>query len=83
MILFVAVILMVLGGLNIIIKKTTIIFSLGIFYLLSSPVGSIPDEQTHFYRAFEISCGNMVSQHLGESGAGGNVYPVEVSNYAI
>ena len=82
MILFVAVILMVLGGVKEIIIMATILFSLGIFYLLSSPVGSIPDEQTHFYRAFEISCGNMVSQHLGESGAGGNVFPVELSNYA-
>ncbi len=80
--LLIIVILLVLSGIKETVIMATILFSLGCFYLLGSPLGSIPDEQTHFYRAFEISCGNLLSQHLGETGAGGNTFPVEVANYA-
>lgn len=34
-----------------------------------------PDEPNHFYRAFELSCGKLVSEHIGENGVGGNYLP--------
>lgn len=52
-----------------------LIILLGILYYVSFPIFRAPDEINHYMRAFEISQGNMVSQHVGGSGVGGNLLP--------
>ena len=52
---------------------------LGIFYLLLIPVGLVPDEKSHFGRAYEIASGHLIS-NVNKDGSGGNVLPVEVSD---
>lgn len=48
---------------------------IGILYFVTLPVFRAPDEINHYMRAFEISQGNLVSQHMGEDGVGGNYLP--------
>lgn len=50
---------------------TTII--LGIFFMALIPVGSVPDEKSHFLRSYEISEGYLVSDKNDE-GRGGRVF---------
>lgn len=52
-----------------------IVVALGLVYFFVIPVGMVPDESTHFYRAYEISRGHMISEHVGEEGVGGNYLP--------
>ncbi|MFV0250421.1 MAG: DUF2142 domain-containing protein [Bacilli bacterium] len=51
---------------------------LGLSYLLAIPIGRVPDEQTHFLRAYEISEGYLVSDKSSK-GSGGR----ELSNDVI
>lgn len=48
---------------------------IGILYFATLPVFRAPDEINHYMRAFEISQGNFVSEHMGEDGVGGNYLP--------
>lgn len=59
-----------------------VILVLSIFYLIKIPVGMVPDEPAHYYRAFEISEGHMVSLIADSNGAGGNYLPEGVYQYA-
>ncbi len=52
-----------------------ILIILGVVYFGICPLGMMPDEANHFFRAFEISCGEWTSQHMGEDGEGGNYLP--------
>ena len=52
---------------------------LGMLYFFLIPVGRVPDEMNHFYRAYEISNGNFVSTHDEEHGSG-NDYSVKVGS---
>ena len=58
-----------------------ILFSLGIAYYVICPLGTAPDEMQHFYRAYEISQGDMLSKHLGKEGTGGNFLPASLVEY--
>jgi len=49
----------------------------GIFYMALIPVGLVPDEKSHFLRAYEIADFHLVSDK-NEDGLGGRVYPKEL-----
>lgn len=49
-----------------------------LLYFASLPVFRAPDEINHYMRAFEISEGNFISQHMGDTGVGGNYLPQEL-----
>ena len=51
----------------------------GIIYFAVFPLGEIPDENRHFYRAFEVSCGSMISEQI--EGGGGACLPVALTQY--
>lgn len=51
----------------------------GIIYFAVFPLGEIPDENGHFYRAFEVSCGSMISEQI--EGGGGAYLPVALTQY--
>lgn len=51
----------------------------GIIYFAVFPLGEIPDENGHFYRAFEVSCGSMISEQI--EGGGGACLPVALTQY--
>lgn len=43
---------------------------IGIFYVLALPIGRAPDEESHFFRAYEISTGHLVSDTTNEGSIG-------------
>lgn len=45
------------------------------------PLGMAPDESNHFLRAYEIANVGLVSQHIGESGVGGNYLPNMIRSF--
>lgn len=56
-------------------KFYIIIFLLvGLFYFFIYPIGTVPDEYNHFYRAYEISEGHMVSD-INENNIAGRDLP--------
>lgn len=57
------------------ILMSALLIILSAIYFWLCPVGMAPDEDRHFYRAYEVSCGGLISQHMGETGEGGNVLP--------
>lgn len=54
---------------------------LGSIYMWLCPPGIAPDENNHFYRAFEISCGNLLSRCLRADGVGGDYLPSALEEY--
>ena len=54
---------------------------IGVIYMNIFPNGSVPDDATHWQRAFEVSTGSLVSEHIGESGVGGNYMSAGLMNY--
>ena len=63
------------------IEKTFLILGLivGFIYVLALPVGRAPDEESHFFRIYELSTGHIVSD-ISESGKPGSI---EASNIEI
>ena len=55
-------------------KFLLIIIPIGLIFLFSFPIGTIPDERAHFMRSYEISTGHIVSD-LNDSGVGGRLLP--------
>ncbi len=55
--------------------RPAILLAIGVIYLIVLKPGVPPDEQAHFFRSFEIACGNLFSK-VYEGGQGGNVFPV-------
>ncbi len=51
-----------------------ILLAAGVIYMIVLTPGIPPDEKAHFYRALEISCGNLFST-VYNGGQGGNVFP--------
>ena len=51
----------------------TIVIPIGIMYMFIIPIGRVPDEQNHFYRAYEISKGYFTSLKI-ETGRAGNYF---------
>lgn len=52
---------------------------IGLIYMVLIPVGLVPDEHTHFARAYEISEFHLVSD-INTNGVGGRELPIEVNN---
>lgn len=65
-------------------KENIMVFILAmveILYFWTLPIGAAPDETSHFLRAFEISRGELVSEHMAGLDLGGNYLPVGLANY--
>ena len=60
-------------------KFLIIITIMGIMYMIAIPIGLVPDEKSHFLRAYEISEGHLISDK-NENGNGGRVLPIEAKN---
>ncbi|MBR5647931.1 DUF2142 domain-containing protein [Candidatus Saccharibacteria bacterium] len=62
------------------IEKLFLILGLliGIFYVFVIPVGRAPDEESHFFRVYELSRGNFVTATHTEDGYTGSVGPSNV-----
>ncbi len=58
-----------------------IFVTLGCIYMWLCTPGMAPDESNHFYRAFEISCGNLLSRVMRQDGVGGNYLPLALEEY--
>lgn len=80
--LFVLLMLMIILRIDERIIMSFLLISLCIVYLHYCPTGMAPDEASHFYRAYEISCGDLLSKHMGTSGVGGNILPTALASYA-
>ena len=78
--LFAIITIAVLCNLDERIIMIALLTTMSIVYLLFTPAGNAPDELNHFKRAFEVSCGHMVSEHI-ENNAGGRVLPNALSEY--
>ncbi|MCR5592142.1 MAG: DUF2142 domain-containing protein [Saccharofermentans sp.] len=78
---FLALVILIIKKTNEKILMIFVVLSLGLAYFFVCPLGIAPDEQTHFWRAYEISHGHMVSQHVYDDGIGGNTLPSAVKNF--
>ena len=58
-----------------------VLFSLGCIYLLTFPEGMVPDEKTHFYRAFSLAFGNLQAVKLSDLSVGG-ILPSAIRDFA-
>lgn len=55
-----------------------IMIPMGLIFMLVLPIGRVPDEDKHFYRAYEISEGHLLSDK-NENGVGGGFLPEDVT----
>ncbi len=53
----------------------------GLSFVFLMPPGMAPDETNHFYRAFELSCGNIFARMVGEAGAPGDYLPAALAGF--
>lgn len=53
-----------------------------IAFMWSIPLGQVPDEPAHFWRAYEVAEVSLVSKHFEDSGRGGDYLPAAVENYS-
>ena len=59
-----------------------VFFFVGLAYVFIFPNGSAPDENGHFYRAFEISEGKLISKKIeAYPNQVGNFLPISLSDY--
>lgn len=78
LIIFLAVTVLFALDVNEVLVMGIIFITLGCVYMWLCPMYMAPDEETHFLRAFEISCGDLTSPLVpGINGVkqGGNVLP--------
>ncbi len=80
--IFVMILVFVLLGVREQFAMSILLIVFGLIFFRACPVGMEPDAESHFYRAFEISCGHMTSMHINESGAGGNYFPATLSDFS-
>ena len=52
---------------------------LGLLYMVIVPLGRVPDELNHYYRAYDISRGNLFSQKISKK-ALGNTMPTSIKH---
>ena len=52
---------------------------LGLLYMIVVPLGRVPDELNHYYRAYDISRGNIFSKKISKKSVG-NIMPDNVSS---
>lgn len=53
---------------------------IGLCFLLFMIPGHVPDENTHFYKAYDISCGNLITK-IDENGDSFITVPKDLVNY--
>lgn len=53
-------------------------FLVGGFYVFALPIGRAPDEESHFFRIYEISSGHFISEVSPDGAAHGSFGPVNV-----
>lgn len=75
------IMVLVLFRINEILLMAGMLLALMFVFMRITPVGEVPDEYHHFYRAYEISQGSLVSRHLGDEGVGGNYLPSAIEEY--
>ncbi len=74
LIIFLVITALLALSINEVLVMGTIFVTLGCVYMWLCPLYMAPDEEHHFFRAFEISCGDLISpQVLGNNG--GNMLP--------
>lgn len=57
----------------------TFVIPIGIMFVVLFPVGYAPDENSHMYKAYDLSCGNFVTP-LGEKNEGDMYVPKVIVN---
>ena len=80
-VIFVCVLAAIIFGLNEKVLMSGVLVTLGIVFFWLCPLGMAPDEGSHFLRAFEVSCLEPVSKHIGETGSGGSILPAMILEY--
>lgn len=73
--------ILLLLGINETAMMAYVLAVLMIAFTSICPPFMAPDEVNHFRRAFEIAEIGYVSEHMGETGVGGNVLPKAVNEY--
>ncbi len=51
---------------------------IGILYVFAIPVGRAPDEESHFFRVYELSRGNFITATHTDTGRAGSIGPTNV-----
>lgn len=78
LIIFLSVSILLTLGVDEVLVMGMIFVTLGCVYMWLCPLYMAPDEESHFFRAFEISCGDLTSPLVpGQNGElnGGNALP--------
>lgn len=78
LVIFIIWITMQVFSLSIIKSFLLLWVSLSILYTCSNTLFNVPDETNHFFRAYEISLGGMVSEHNEELNLVGRELPLDV-----
>lgn len=63
------------------VVMTGLLLILFVCYMWRCPLGMVPDENSHYLRAYEVANVSLVSQHVGEDGVGGNYLPANLLKY--
>ena len=61
-----------------------VLSAVSIVFFLIFPLNDVPDEEAHFLRSFEVSCGQLMSKHKDDGGQivmGGNYLPRALLDY--
>jgi len=77
---FIGIYLLILKKSSEILLMGVVLAFVGILYSVICPFECVPDEPAHFMRAFEISMGHLIPQHL-QGGAVGDILPDAVADY--
>lgn len=61
------------------IEKTFLVLAsiIGVLYVLAIPIGRVPDEESHFFRVYEITSGHFISD-TSDSGSVGSMEPKDI-----
>lgn len=75
-----AIIFVIIGKRNLDLSKIFLLISIpiGIIYMIISPLGRIPDENSHSRRAYEVSLGYLITDIDEENGEFGRLLPEEL-----
>jgi len=52
-----------------------VMIPIGMLYMILMPIGSVPDENNHLFRSYEVSLGHLTSE-VNEQGGGGSELPI-------
>ena len=59
----------------------TFVIPIGMLYAIINPIGNVPDEEAHIFRAYDFSCGNFITP-LGEKNEGEIFVPEQMLKIA-